>query len=567
MPRETIRKLAEDVGRVLNAGAHLAAADPELKGDQAALDALALKLGDKAPVLRVLGENLRRAVGAAGKDAARELVSLATQVAQVRAAQAVLAPCEGALEPLAQVPEIGTPCNARDLYDLHDALVQSGQGRQEKVEQAIERGDVADLRLVDAAVQAIGDSWIGALVSQRMIPAFGPAIVAPVRARLRLKGGAVDGRRLRALVAVEKEKAQPLLEEAVKTGTAEVREAALDAIADHLPGRPELEGLVLELIEKERAGAVRRAAVRALAGYGSAPSLEALLAAFDRKDTREAAAEAVGSSKHPDAVSRLLEKLAEAVGGEGASGKKKAKPGDDARERAKMLLRALAPHADPRVAANAVELMGRFGASAAEAVVESGTAAQLGRVADLLSGDESDVFPAAVKAALRLGPDEAFRRLSAAFRAKDRDGKVGLLRLAAAVEGIGSSPSPQWTELLLKAFSSERSPKVQAMLARSLGTLGDRRAVPPLLKLLGNAKGDLQGALIQALGTLKDPVAIDPLIELCEGNGGWWVRSAILEINDVAAVDKVRSLVAKKKQPDWVLRSLLTALERRFPGA
>jgi HEAT repeat protein len=172
-----------------------------------------------------------------------------------------------------------------------------------------------------------------------------------------------------------------------------------------------------------------------------------------------------------------------------------------------------------------------------------------------------------VKAALRLGPDEAFRRLSAAFRAKDRDGKVGLLRLAAAVEGIGSSPSPQWTELLLKAFSSERSPKVQAMLARSLGVLGDRRAVPPLLKLLGNAKGDLQGALIQALGTLKDPVAIDPLIELCEGNGGWWVRSAILEINDVAAVDKVRSLVAKKKQPDWVLRSLLTALERRFPGA
>ncbi len=48
-------------------------------------------------------------------------------------------------------------------------------------------------------MQAIGDSWIGTLVSQRMIPAFGPAIVAPVRARLRLKGGAVDGRRLRAL--------------------------------------------------------------------------------------------------------------------------------------------------------------------------------------------------------------------------------------------------------------------------------------------------------------------------------------------------------------------------------
>ncbi len=568
MPRETIRKLAEDVGRVLAAGAHLAAADPELKGDGAALESLAQKLGAKAPVLRVLAENLKRAVSAAGKDAARELVSLATQVTQVRAAQAALAPCEGALEPLAKVPEIGTPCNARDLYDLHDALVQSGQGRQEKVEQAIERGDVADLRLVDAAVQAIGDSWIGALVSQRMIPAFGPAIVAPVRARLRLKGGAVDARRLRALVAVEKERAQPLLEEAVKTGTAEVREAALDAIADHLPGRPELEGLVLELLEKERTGAVRRAAVRALSGYGSARSLEALLAAFDRKDTREAAAEAVGSSRHPDAVSRLLEELAEAVGGEGAAGgKKKAKTGDDARERAKMLLRALAPHADPRVAASAVELMGRFGAAAAKAVVESGTPAQLARVADLLSGKDGDVFPAAVRAALRLGPEDAFRRLTAALKGKDRDGKVGLLRLAAAVKGIESSPSPRWTEFLLEAFSSERSPRVQALLARSLGVLGDRRAVPPLLELLGRAKGELQGALVQALGRIKDPSALDPLVELCESNHGWWVRSAILEIDDVAAVDKVRSLVVKKEEPGWVLRSLLTALERRFPGA
>ena len=58
MAKETIRRLSEDVGRILVAGAHLAPADPELKKDHAALVALAKQVGDKAPVIARLAETV-----------------------------------------------------------------------------------------------------------------------------------------------------------------------------------------------------------------------------------------------------------------------------------------------------------------------------------------------------------------------------------------------------------------------------------------------------------------------------------------------------------------------------
>ncbi|MBN8524755.1 MAG: hypothetical protein J0M02_05395, partial [Planctomycetes bacterium] len=88
MPRDTIRRLSADVERVLVAGAHLAAADTALAKDKIALDGLAAQLGAKAPVLGQLAAAAGKAIGASGAEAARELVSLATMAAQVRAAQA-----------------------------------------------------------------------------------------------------------------------------------------------------------------------------------------------------------------------------------------------------------------------------------------------------------------------------------------------------------------------------------------------------------------------------------------------------------------------------------------------
>ena len=281
MPRETIRRLQRDVERVLVAGAHLAAADGDLAKDRKALDDLATQLGAKAPVIGQLAAATGKAVTAGGKDAVRELVSLATMTAQVRCAQAAPAPAPAA-QPLMTRPLIGTPCKAKDLAELYNALVESGKGRMEKLDQAIERGDIADLRLVDALIYAMHDGYIGDAVATKAIPKLGPAIIAPIRAQLRIANGqTVDGRRLRALVAVQRSEARDLLKAALIEGNGEMREAAFDAIADHVRGEPEFAALVLQTVEKERSGDVRRAALRALAGYASDASLAALIEALD----------------------------------------------------------------------------------------------------------------------------------------------------------------------------------------------------------------------------------------------------------------------------------------------
>jgi len=159
MPRETIRKLSSNVERLLVAGAHLAQGDSGLERDQAALEKLVAQLGAKAPpVLGKLAEGANKARTAKPKEQPAEVLSLATMTAQVRAAQTQLATAEGdaALVPVA---EVGTPCNAKDLYALHDALIHTGPGRMEKIGEALERGDVGDLRLVHAVVQALGDPY------------------------------------------------------------------------------------------------------------------------------------------------------------------------------------------------------------------------------------------------------------------------------------------------------------------------------------------------------------------------------------------------------------------------
>ena len=102
-----------------------------------------------------------------------------------------------------------------------------------------------------------------------------------------------------------------------------MREAALDAIATHVPGVPAFEPLVLAQIEKDRAVDVRRAAMRALKGYASDASLEALVAGLDDERTLRAAAEALGRSEHPKIIERLLDRLGVAV----QAGKAKVKKG------------------------------------------------------------------------------------------------------------------------------------------------------------------------------------------------------------------------------------------------
>ena len=593
MPKETIRRLDENAGRVLVAGAHLAAADPELGNDKAALERLASQLGDRAPVIGQLAQALGKVATAGRKDVARELVTLATSVAQVRAAQASLASAPGEPQPLpATAGALGTPCNARDIYDLEDALVTSGSGRMEKVDAAIERGDVADLRLVDALVQAMGDGYLGEKITKEVVPLLGAAISGPIRRRFNPKGRGHDARRLRALVSVEKAAAKDVIVAGLREGNSDIREVAFDALADHVPGLPELEPVILEVVAKERGQGVRRAATRALAGYGSDAAFEALIAALDSEVTRDAAAEALGRSTHPKAVDRLLELLdatlrePEPKPQKKASPKKAApkkavkapakSPKQESLERARAILTALGPHKDPRIAERALELVESHGAPAASCVVTSGNAQALERVADLLDEKDAQVFAPAVAAAVKLGADAAWKRLTAAFKAKDSGKGVGLARVNAVLEALGPDADKRWGKFLLDLAKGETG-KLAETVIETIGRLGDSSAVKPLVTLLDKTKTPgVRAALLEALGALKATDAVDSVLEIAKSSGDYRVlyaaQRALRSMADVSTVQKVRDLIeeAASRRSDywrsWHLRHLLDDLLERFPG-
>ena len=575
MPRETIRKLWDDTERLLVAGAHLAQQSADLAGDKEALERLVAKLGAKSPpVFARLVQQLDEVMTASPRDQAGVLVSLMTSVAQVRAGLAQLAPVPAADAPLDAAPEIPTPCNAKDLYAVHDALVMTGQGRMEKIKEAVERGDVADLRLVHAVIQAMGDSYIGDTVSDDVVPKFGRAIVDPVRDKLRFPGKKVDGRRLRALVAVERLGARALVEQAVREGSPEMREAALDAIADHMPGVPELEPVALSILETERTGDVRRAAVRALAGYGSDASFAKLLDALDDDRTVKAAAEALGKSKHPKVVDGLLERLQGAV----AEAKGKVKKTDKAAlnpqpagvPRARAILGARAEPADPRGPKGARELLDDYDAAAAAAMMRQGTTDDLRLVADLLQGTDGGVFVVAAQAAAKLPEDETFDRFVRVLRAKDRTTKLGKLRIGAIWSAQFQPAGAKWVDALVK-LAKEPDPPEGALAA--LGATKDARAAAPLLAIAEKEKTfETVADAIRGLAALGDKRAIAPLLMHVKDQtrASWAARYALLELADASTVDQVRTIYASLKEPDayknWGIRSVLQILERRFPG-
>jgi hypothetical protein len=575
--RELILKLSEDVGNLLVAGAHLAPSSADLSQDRDGLQKLAAQVGAKAPAIVKLAETADKTIKAGSGQVATELMNLMAMAAQVRAAQAQPGPSP-ASEALEAVPPLGTPCNAKDLDDLYEALVQKGQGRLEIIQRHIESDTIADLRLVEALVFAMGDSWIGETITDKAIPKLGRAIVAPIRSRLDIKKGrSVDGRRLRALVAIEKENALSLLEQAVSEGTADMREAAMDAIADHVPGRPEFEKHALEAIRKEKSADIRRAAVRALAGSSSAEALELLLEAIDKANTTGAASQALHASKHPDASKRLLAKLQEAL----ALKIPKAKGSDKEKEKSKAeaqrkeeivkaILYSLQGHKLPEIAGAALELMEEYGDTAAWAALNSADRAQLERIADTIGGDEPDLYRVAAAAAFRLGDDEAFKRLAPLFKSKEKDKKAPQ-RMRAVVDQLsGTDVSEKWRSYFVKLVD-DGEPGA-GLVIPILGQVKEKRALKALIEIVNDSKGDIVQTAINALGSLGDPSAVDAILGRVQDKNvsTWTVRYAILAIDDPSSVDKVRTIYAKLKDPNnytnWAIRSLLHSLEARYPG-
>jgi HEAT repeat protein len=97
-----------------------------------------------------------------------------------------------------------------------------------------------------------------------------------------------------------------------------------------------------------------------------------------------------------------------------------------------------------------------------------------------------------------------------------------------AAQILGDLGSPRAVGPLL-ACLTDLNDQVRARAASSLGRLGDRRAVPELIRImLGDPVPYVRIQVVRALGTLGDPRSLHHLIDALK-DGEWWVRIRVVE--------------------------------------
>jgi hypothetical protein len=298
-------------------------------------------------------------------------------------------------------------------------------------------------------------------------------------------GSCVEGgKTLVAACVVEGEEAAGSCTCTKKSGCAHIHAVLLTYLTD--PHSWPVVGLP-EVVAQPPSAGVHGFALRLLARDPAPAALQALLSGLQDRRTITAAGQALATCRNPEVVSALLGCLAQT--GDDASRPLKrsvSKPPPD--EVATVLLKALAQHQDPRIAAAALPLIpaggsvtGHFGAVAANAALHSADQHQLVTLADLLMGQDPALFPCASVAASRLGIEESFRRLSAAFTAPDLDAEVGQARMQAVMMRLHHEPDPRWDGFALSLIAGPAAMHVALHLFPLLGVKHERRAVAPMV--------------------------------------------------------------------------------------
>jgi HEAT repeats len=94
------------------------------------------------------------------------------------------------------------------------------------------------------------------------------------------------------------------------------------------------------------------------------------------------------------------------------------------------------------------------------------------------------------------------------------------------LSGVARAAGPQVkVEDLCKALIEDANYKVRVQAALVLGRLGDKAALPALVKALGDSDKTVRAIAAQALGQLADHQAADPLRELLKREGDPFVRT------------------------------------------
>jgi hypothetical protein len=256
-----IQESAKEVRRLAIAGSPLAVGDFRLKKLAAPLE----QAGAKVPVFAQVAKAINDVVNGKEADSAVNLLNLSTLLNAILYTQGQSG-ADGAFRELETFASnsASTRTPARLLKPLVQALTSTGSGRFEIVKSAVERGAFNDLRLIDPAVQALGDVYpeLADLVAKKILPRYGPGIVPLLKAGLDLKGKKSDARRLQIMHQLDPDGTLALCKTALEDGSPEVKAAAIACLGQH----KDCLALVLEQASAKNK-MLRAAALEALAEH------------------------------------------------------------------------------------------------------------------------------------------------------------------------------------------------------------------------------------------------------------------------------------------------------------
>ncbi len=256
-----IEEAAKEVRRLAIAGSPLAVGDFRIKKLIAPLE----QAGGKVPVFAQVAKSITELTNGTEAESAARLLALSTLLNAILYTQGQTSTDA----PFAEMEVFATKCSstrttARALKPLIAALTNSGGGRFEIIKSACERGALNDLRLIDPAIQALGDSYpeMADLVAEKILPVYGPGIIPRLKRGLDLKGKKSDARRLKVMHQLEPAATLELCKTALEDGAPEIKAAAVECLGQHEECLP----LVMEQANSKNK-IVRAAALEALAEH------------------------------------------------------------------------------------------------------------------------------------------------------------------------------------------------------------------------------------------------------------------------------------------------------------
>lgn len=297
-----IDQVYQETRRLAVAGSNLAADDFRLKK----LVPLLRKASEKAPIFGRLADASEELLASKSANSADKLLELSSMVTAIRYTQGQTG-IEGKLQPLpkSDLELKPTRTSARVLKPLLDALTSTGSGRLEIICDAYERGLFNDLRLVTPAITAIDDVYgeIGDFIAEKVLRIYGPSIYPRLESGFDLKGKTGAARRLKLMHRLDPDRAQPLVDEALESGSKEVKLAAIAC----LKGNPKAIGPLIDQANSKIKD-VRLAALRSMAEMDKPEIIDALIKALSGNDAGDLANH-VRRNRSKKLKSFLLEEL------------------------------------------------------------------------------------------------------------------------------------------------------------------------------------------------------------------------------------------------------------------